>query len=295
MSEWDPNKVRLQMARDLREIVRLWRLLGEEAAEHSNDREMPGGEAMNYLGPAANVEAWQHRYDAVEAAALATDAAFETKLGGHDYAPDQIAEQHPLLVLATWEDVVREERDQPTDLRATVERAADYLRGSLDWMLGVNDWGDLNFLGIDALAADLRKCRRALEDVTKEGDRAEVSRVWCVAEACVPARPRLIRKVTDEGYVNWWVCPTCKSDYDYDEFIRARAINLHSEGAERFVLVTDAIEAVEAKKQTVWSWVRRLKVVAACDIKTRRVMVWWPSVRDAERERVVADLRRRAG
>ena len=280
MNEWNPDKVRLNVARELREIVRLWRLLPEEAEARGADREFPGGDALVYLAPAANLEAWEHRYETAESQGLGA------------YAADQEAELHPLLVLATWEDAIRDERDQPTDLRATVERAADYIRGSIDWCLDDDADGNMNFIAIDALEAELKKCRRNLEDVLGEGDRAEMSRVWCVKEKCPGDRPRL-RRMSDtmRGQLDRWQCPECDETYDYDEFMRARAINLHSDGADRFVLVTDAIEAVAAGKPTVMSWVRRLKVVSASDIKTRRMIVWWPDMRQADRERAIRKMR----
>ena len=155
---WDPAEVRLRVARDLRAIVEMYDALPTEAAERGN----PTGEAVMLLGPAANLEAWEHRYERAEATGTDTGYVF-----------DQTGELHPLLLLATWEEAVRDERGQPADLRATVESAARYLRDSLDWMLSDDDNGDLRFLGIDQLADEVHRCRAMLEALLHEGVRED--------------------------------------------------------------------------------------------------------------------------
>lgn len=103
---WDADKVRIDVARDLRAIVEMY----EKLPEHAEAEGDPTGEAVMLLGHVANVEAFGYRLD----------AAKDTS-----HAADQV-ELDALFVLASWEEVVREERDQPTDLRATVQRAVDY-------------------------------------------------------------------------------------------------------------------------------------------------------------------------
>lgn len=291
MSEaWNPDKVRLQVARDLREIVRLWRGLSDEAEYQAVSHDAGELDPINLAGPAANVEAWTYKIGTAR------------RLGRDDsHINDQTAELHPLLVLATWEDAVRDERDQPTDLKATVERAADYLAKSVDWMLASNEYGDMNFIAIDDLADELRRCRRMLEDVTKEGNREQVSRVWCIADKHRAddddedgERVRLHFKPGASVSLDRWVCPDCKARYDYNEFISARRVNLHDEGADRFVLVRDAREVLGIPKPTLDSWITRMVVRAACNIRTRRVEVWWPDVREADAERQRTKELRRA-
>lgn len=150
---WDADKVRIQVARDLRAIVELYGQLPAEA-EHRGD---PTGEAVLLLGNVGNVEAFGWKIDA------AKDAS---------HAADQV-ELDALFVLGSWEEVVREERDQPSDLRARVDRAADYLRDSVDWMLSDDEHGNMRFLGVDQMATELAAVRNHLENVLKAGDRSD--------------------------------------------------------------------------------------------------------------------------
>lgn len=170
---WDADKVRIQVARDLRAIVELYGQLPAEA-EHRGD---PTGEAVLLLGNVGNVEAFGWKIDA------AKDAS---------HAADQV-ELDALFVLGSWEEVVREERDQPSDLRARVDRAADYLRGSVDWMLSDDQHGNMRFLGVDQMATELAAVRNHLENVLKAGDRSDkgvpcmtcsvaLVKVWGVSE-----------------------------------------------------------------------------------------------------------------
>lgn len=174
MSTWDPNKARLDVARALSEIGSLYLDLWAEAEAKHADREMPGGEPMNLLGPAANLEAWEHRYEAAERMAMSTGDLWSTDAGGSNYGSDQLAaEDHPLLILATWEDAIREECDQPTDLRATVPRAIGYLRGKLDWMVSSDEHGDPQWLPVEALLIDLKAVQSTLEGVLRAGVRTD--------------------------------------------------------------------------------------------------------------------------
>jgi hypothetical protein len=278
--------LRLSVAIDLRDIVQLWQALPDEAPYRSGS-EIPGGEAVMLLGPVANVEAWQHRYEAVEASACKADKPFETTYGGLDYAGDQVAELHPLLVLATWEDAIRDERGQPTDLRATVERAADYILKSVEWMLGTNEYGDQNFLGIDQLAIELKKVKAMLENILKDGIRADFTRVTCTQEKC-ETKPRLMKTYGAQARWDGYRCPACKAEYDEDEFKKARAKNFRDSGTEKFISADLAKDVIRADRRTFWSWMQRNKTRAVCDIKTHQVMVWWPAVHDLDE-----DLRQR--
>lgn len=160
--------LKVSIARDLRDIINLCADLGAEAIEHPNDRDFPGGDALNLEGPTANIEAWENRFETVE------------RLGGDTrYGNDQEAELHPLLVLGSWEAVVRDARNQESDLRVTVHRAADYLRGSLVWMCDLNESGYPNFAPMDVMASEFAKCRTMLENVLKEGTRNDSSAAAC--------------------------------------------------------------------------------------------------------------------
>lgn len=210
------NTLRWKIATDLREIEVLYVDLWAEALCRHSDRDMPGGDAMNFIGPVANLEAWEHRYEAAEAAAIDEDAKLP------NYQNDQLdAEVHPLLVLATWEDVIREERDQPTDLRATVPRSVDYLRGALDWMLRTNEFGEREWLAAEALAKDLKGVIGALERVLHAGIRTDRG------ADCLKCFQPLVhewaggqddpKKLGDDK----WVCRPCGEISTYAQYLMA--------------------------------------------------------------------------
>jgi hypothetical protein len=160
------DDLRLRIARDLRAITHLYEDLREEAINRAGDPDIPGGDAMVMLGPGADVEAFGY-------------AQISTYLGRtpgwvEEPLPDDL--EPPLSFLAGWSDLIREERDMPTALKATISREVDYIRSSLDWMLSYDESG-------------------------------------------VP-------------------------------------------------------------KQTVHSWIRRNEIRAVCSVQTKRLMVWWPDVRD---------------
>lgn len=287
--------LRLRITIDLRAVEDLCAYLGEEAIEHPTDKRGPGGEALMMDSPASNLEAWEHRYEAAEADARRRELAFVSGYGGRDYAGDQDAELHPLLVLATWEDALRDERDQPTDLRATITRAAAYIRGSLEWAFSEDENGDQRFLGVDQLSIDLRQCRAMLENLLSAGERAERSRVKCVAEDC-DERPQLVRKYADAAADDHWRCPACRARYDHDEFIRALGIHLHSEAADdAWVTVADAAHSIGRPANTVRTWIKAEKVSTQITPgPPTTTYVLWTDIRDADKAARVIEIRRKA-
>lgn len=276
--------LRVSIARDLRAIVDLWRGLPEEAASRADDKDLPGGDALVMMAPAANLEAWEHRYEAAE------QSGRDTR-----YVNDQEAELHPLLVLATWEDAIRDERDQPTDLRATVERAADYVGKSVDWMLDVDECGDQNFLGIDQLSIDLRRCRAMLENLLHDGERAEWTRVTCISDDC-DEKPRLMKVYADEAAHDHHQCPGCRARYDYDEFLRAAKVHAASEMADdAWVTVADAAHSVGRPARTIRTWINDWKVSTqrAPGVPTT-IYVLWADIREADKSARLIEVRRKA-
>lgn len=301
---WNPAHVRQQINADLTAIVAMDARLPEEAEARAVSTDAGEIEALNLLGPVCNVEAWQHRYDTLEAAEARSEGLnggtgtdshpdLQNATGGDSvslracsgsltaYASDQTAELHPLLVLATWEDVVRDERGQPSDLRATVQRAADYLRGSVDWMLGTNDDGDLNFLGVDALADDLRRCRRMLEDVLRDGERLTRVKVPCIR--CDEA-PAIAVRVDSRGReINGeWFCPGCLHSYSAESLLLAKSHSLAMR--DGWVRVSDAAHVTGRSVKTIRWWATPPAPYAPA-VRSRRVTllskleVLWSDVR----------------
>lgn len=165
--------LRLNIAQDLREVKQLCLELRVEAWHRSADKVMPGGDALVMIGPVANMGDWEERVAYAEFRYFA-DRADWVELDDDDTDPEP-----PLLLLAHWEDLVRAERGTPTDLRATIERAADYLYDSLDWMLSFDEYGDARFLAVDDFARRLSQMRARLEAVLKEGTRFDTSAAAC--------------------------------------------------------------------------------------------------------------------
>lgn len=278
------TELRLQIARDLRAIEELWGDLPEEAANRSDDKMFPGGDALVMLAPAANLEAWEHGYENVE-----------REGGDTAYIYDQAAELHPLLVLATWEDAIRDERNQPTDLRATIGRAADYIRNSLDWALSSDETGNVNFLGVDQLSIDLKRCRAMLENLLHDGVRAEFARVTCTVPSC-DEKPRLMKVYADDAAKDHHKCPACKAEYDYDAFVAAAKVHAFSEAADKtWMTVADAAFSISRPVNTLRTWIKAEKISTqqAPGVPTT-VYVFWPDVRDVHKEARVVEARRKA-
>lgn len=170
---WNPNQIRLNVARDLRDIVEMCGRLDDEAVEHPNDRELPGGEALNLAGPAASLEAWDNRFGTAERNGA------DTRHGS-----DQESPLHPLLVVGDWSEKVRHERGDGTDLRVTVDRAAAYLRSHLGWCID-------EFDDVGAMAHELRACVLMLENVLNDGTRSDASATACFKDVGHIDEPRL--------------------------------------------------------------------------------------------------------
>lgn len=157
------------------------------------------GEAMMLLGPSADPEAWRNR--AMSAMRGRVDAR---------YLEDCRDEQHPLWVLGTWEQLYREEFDQPSDLRQTIARAGDYLERQMARMAETEE------VPFEDFARDVRGCRGHLEAVMHDqaqGDRANVGCFECGGD--------LERRLTDAGFEDHWTCRRCRRRYTHPEYLFA--------------------------------------------------------------------------
>lgn len=267
-------------------ILTYYNELADDAPYKAADPEFPGGEAMNLLGPAANLEAWQHQYEAIEA--QDKDAA---------YVNDQLeTEAHPLLVLPDWEDKIRDIKGQPTDLQATVKRSADYLRNNIDWMFAEP------YPELARMYSELKAVRSNLETVLKAGERAERTRVTCINDDC-EEKPRLVKKYSGDvdnprpPADDFWSCPACSTRYSGDEFRRATAVHMHSEATgEAWVTVADAAHSIGRSAWTVRSWATRDEKVSTQIVGTSPSTMWvlWSDVRNAHRDSIIRELKRKA-
>lgn len=274
MSEqrWDPDKVRINVARDLRAIVEYW----QHIPEHARSVGDPDGEAVLMLGHVANPEAFNYRLDAARDASHAADQ-FEADL---------------LYMLATWEDMIRDERDQPSDLRATVERAADYLLGSLDWCLSDDEYGNLRFLGIDKMAEDIAKAKSHLENLLHAGDRSDRGAPCLQCGTALVKEWAGTKEQPEPAENDRWRCPKreCPVGYvDGDELALAikNTARMHAE----WLTATDMATEYRIAVGTLQSWATRGKVRKRKDFDTGRMtynVAEALAQRDARDERVGA-------
>ena len=240
MSDWNPDKVRLNIARDLREVRQLFRGLRTEAINRAGDPKMPGGDAMVLLVPGANVEAFG--YAQLSAIFGRTP---EDSIECDDMEP-------PLSFLAGWSDIVRDRRDQPTGLGATIDREADYLLGSLDFMLSIDEYGDMVFIEVEDFAEGLSRVRRRLEDVLRDGHRA--IRIKAECKSCADA-PRLCLRHGEDESKDHWYCPSCYHLYDEVGVAQCwRQMFVRRGDAPEWVPLRQAAAALNRPVSTVRTW-----------------------------------------
>ena len=241
IEEW-ADAMRVQLAKDLRSIEDMYDNLQTEAVNRGGDPNMPGGMAMVMLGPGADVEAFGY----------AQLSAMMGRVDPGSVETDDI--EPPLSFLSGWVDIVREERDQPTGLKATVGREVAYLRRSVDWMLSSDEYGDLRFIQVDDFAEQLEKVRRALENVLRDGHRATRIRAEC--KSCEDS-PRLCLRqgAAKDGSQDHWYCPACYHAYDVAGVSRCwRQMFVKRGDAPEWVPLRAAASSVGRPVSTVRTW-----------------------------------------
>lgn len=126
------------------------------------------------------------------------------------------------------------------------------------------------------MARDLARVVHQLETVLHAGDRPDLSRV-----PCWDCGTRLHLVWADDPDHDSWRCPVCGQTFDHARYVACRHYQLASRGADRFVVVADAVAVTGRPEQTVRAWARDGL------IQSRRTSghleVWWPDVRDRDR------------
>lgn len=243
----------LDIAQSLTAIVTLYRGLEEEAEYRYADKEMPGGDALVALGPVANMEAYGYRQLSDMMGRTNTRAKIK-KVVVEDPETDQAP---PLLVLATWHDVVREHRGfAPSEKRATIVTEADGLRASIDWMLDEDQDGIPNFLPADELAKDLRGVVARLENILKAGDRPDRIKAEC--KLCPPS-PRLavVHGAKEDRSDDSWKCPNCHAPYDIAGVSACwRQMLVKRGNPPEWVTVRQASAALARSPKSIRNWIR---------------------------------------
>lgn len=251
------DKLRVEMAKNLREIKRLYGHLSAQAYYAATGHDAANLDPINLLGPAADLSLWERRYELAEAAHYARlergePSEWTAQPGGDDYASDQVAELHPLLVLATWEDAIRDALGTPTERKASVTTAAGYIGSAVTWMLDVDANGDINFLGVDALANDLRDCRAMLENILSEGRRADTG------APCLDCGTSLVKVWGTTVAEDHWRCKPCEDTLTPERY-RLAVRSAYLANADRLT-ATDMLEAYRIKAGTLMVWAQRGKV-----------------------------------
>ena len=274
MTDNDPT---MKVTRDLREIVQLSLHLHTQATNKANQiidgHVLPGGYAMVSLTPVANLEAWENQYEGWE--------QFNTTTDGPTFDLTHIEDEDDtwepaLQTLRYWSDRYRRSHNAEWDHIPTVNTEAKFLAHLANWIWeNEPEW--------EHFAHDINRARVRLENVLYAGTRPERTRVNCTNEAC-ETKPRLIRvyglSVTQDHYK----CPGCKNRYDPGQFARAKLQHLDSEGADRHVKMQDARDVINRPNRTWTKWLRYWYVRNYRDPVTGQVWVWWPDVREMDRE-----------
>lgn len=203
-------ELRLSIAQDLSAIEDMYARLRAEAVNRAGDPDIPGGAAMVMLGPGADVEAWGYVQLSSMFGRLNIDAEERDRIERSGIEP-------PLSFLASWADIVREERGlEPSGTRAAIQREVAFLRASIDWMLSVDDEGEPWWLPVDDFARRLHQVRRTLENVLHEGQRHE--RITAECQHC-EHHPQLCVKWgnAEDGSEDGWYCKDCHRPFKYDD------------------------------------------------------------------------------
>lgn len=238
-------------------------------------------EAMMLWGPAADPEAWQHvamsairgRLCRCMSRRQLCPSLFGKTCPDAAYLDDNRDELHPVYVLGEWEQRWREFLDHPTDALITIEGAVAYLDMQIGYM------ADQLEPAFDEFAANLKACRGRLEDALHDGVRDERGQV-----PCVDCETRLTKVYAEKETEDHWLCPHCRRTYTDQEYARAQHFHMEDERAERFVKVSVALGMIDRPEQTLRTWIAAGKVKIERDPKTGAVLVWWPDVRDRNRD-----------
>lgn len=247
----------LEAARsDLEEIATLCASLPAEAVEKGVQ-----SEAMMLLGPASNPHEWRTR---------ATAALF----GRFDdsYLNDCRDELHPLWVLGTWEQMWRDFLDHQSNTPIDLYAAASYLGMQMTYMAGQIE------PPFEEFARDLRGCRAHLENVLHDGIRTERGHV-----PCIDCETRLVKVYGKTEPDDHWTCGKCHRVYNAEEYTLAQRHHMDNERGDRFLKVSEALGMINRPEVTLRAWMSAEKIQTQRDPKTGALLVWWPDVREMDR------------
>lgn len=240
----------LEAARsDLQAIGELCASLPEEAAVKGAQ-----SEAAMLWGPAADPEAWRNyamsavrgRLCRCGSRGKSCPSLFGRPCPDAAYLEDCRDEQHPLTVLGGWEQIWRDHLDHHTETTITLTGALAYLDMQIGYM------ADQIEPAFDEFARELRGCRAHLEDVLRDGDRAERG------APCLQCERPLILVRGERNQPDHWECPTCRRVLSEGDYWRA-VYAAHQAISDR--LTADAMaERIGVKASVIRVWGARDKI-----------------------------------
>jgi ribosomal protein L37AE/L43A len=289
MIERDPTEL-AKVKQCLRDIERLHNNLEQQALYGGNNGRLvaaapiPGGDATVALGP------WSYgRNDGVHDAPDYASAIIRAR----EYDADTIVNFHPLLTLETWAACWRDWFGHTVTMTATISRAAGYLRAHAHEMIEQTereyDDGTLVWPpDFDEMVSELSRCRGTLENILYDGQREERSQV-----PCLDCGLRLVKRYRDHADDDYWLCQRCKRRYSDDEYALAKHQHLSSLGANRYVPIMDALDAIPRSRHIIRGWIARGQVRIMRCVGPSTVHVLWSDVREADRQHTLKTARRR--
>ena len=158
---------------------------------------------------------------------------------------------HPLVVLGTWDLLLREEYGPPTTAKVTVAGAANFLDTNLDRLASDADQDWQQF------AAEVRACRVRLEAAFRVLKTPEKG---APCPACPKPKPNLEKRYGSarDGSHDYWRCSGCGNRWSDAEYT-LRVGSDYGAHAER--MTASEIEAyLRVPQATLRSWVKRGEV-----------------------------------
>ncbi|RNL66259.1 hypothetical protein EFK50_01130 [Nocardioides marmoriginsengisoli] len=295
MTQNSPADPVTKVNRDLTEILELSAALTHQAIQLANDRLMPGGYAMVALASVASPTAHAEWVDDAEenAIAAALRAGLNPTKIERDIETDDDDWEPPLQTLRYWSDRWRKHWDTASPEHPTLETEANFIRWALGWAhTNEPNWNacaeDINtarrrlenllhagsrpdrtrvvcdrptctknprqLIRVRAPRAPAAwSCISCSTEVPLDHQGDHCPNPWCHTVA--PPRPVW----ASDPAMDRWKCPACKARYDDKAYQEAHAKQLRSEGAAKFVVLSEAIATLKAQgrpEASVRQWLK---------------------------------------
>lgn len=225
------------VAINLRAIEDMAERLESRAVDRSQDREMPGGDAMVSLAGVGSIRDWQRRIDIVERKADEDPRVDRPDITNED--PDEL--WPALQVLWWWTEDYRAQLNMDYDdprWRPTLTSEAAFLRNH-----DVAEWVWNNEPKYDDYAKDVARAKSKLENILIEGDRSDKTPVVC--DRCEDRRP-LVRVWGDAPDDDRWKCMGCKHQFTLEELDDALGTQMRRSEPREWISRTEAIDLLRS-------------------------------------------------